>query len=95
MNYDEPLGAVADFISDTGIRAPVLLDSAFGDPSCRTVPADAESVTRYFQLRVGNPEEDPLYPIQVVIGPDGTFRYLSRGYDPDALLAVLEGLVGR
>lgn len=33
------------------------------------------------------------FPLDVIIGPDGTIAYLRREYDPEAMKAVIDGLL--
>jgi len=94
VNWKEPLEVVADYIGDTGLRAPVLLDNSDEAlAGCHVVPAGADTLTEHYQLQIGNPDIDPPFPLHVVIDGEGNFAYLARDHDPEALLAVLQALV--
>ena len=83
---------VSDFLNDTGMPPPVLIDQTF-DSSCCVIPQDDASVAAHFRLRVGDPSTDPPFPLHMVIRPDGTFAYLRRAHVPDDLLNVLQDLI--
>ena len=93
VNWREPWDVVMDYISDTGMRAPILFDNpAESLAGCYLVPGGSQTITEHFQLQVGNPEIDPPFPLHVVIDGAGNFAYLARDHDPDALLDVLKAL---
>ena len=94
MDALQSADTVADFLNDSGMTAPVLVDQSF-DASCWDVPGEDEAVTEHFRNRVGNPNEDPPFPMHILIHPDGTFAYLSRDHAPDKLVGVLNELLSQ
>lgn len=92
VNLLESLDVVADYIGDTGIRSPVLLDAPPTGDTCHQIPPDAPTLTEHFQLRVGAANDLP-FPLHVVIAPDGTIAYATRDLNPDTLLDVIGALV--
>ena len=94
VNNNEPLTTVFDYIQDTGIGEPVILDSHTVG-GCWSLPGGDNSLYQHFRDRVGDPYADPPFPMQVIIGPDGTFALLQRYHNmeavTDALDALLEG----
>ena len=77
VNWGEPLAIVEDYLADTGVRAPILMDSGlfahnFGLSDCFETAGDA-SLTEHFQLRVGDPKFDPPFPIHVLIDHEGRY----------------------
>jgi hypothetical protein len=97
VNWGEDRRVVEDYISDSGVTVPVLLDSsefaAAESPGCYTVPEGGESLTSVMQLKTGNPAFDPPFPLQFVIDQAGRFAYISRNHQPDVLMPLLHGLV--
>jgi len=83
---------VSDFLNDTGMPPPVLIDQTF-DSSCCVIPENDPSVAEHFRLRVGDPSTDPPFPLHLVVRPDGTFAYIRRAHVPEDLLDVLQTLV--
>ena len=92
VNIGEPGEVVLDYIQDTGIDVPVLMDRA-QDPSCWAIPNSDESLYEHYKERVGDPLSDPPFPLQVVIAPDGRFALLQRYHNVDALVDVLAELL--
>jgi hypothetical protein len=93
VNFGESAAVVQDYLADTGLRSPILLDNANEAGGCYVVPGGAATLTEHFQLLVGNPDLDPPFPLHVVIAPDRTFAYLNRDHDPDAVVQVLTSLL--
>ncbi len=93
VNWGEPIEVVEDYLDDTGLTSPILLDDSTVADGCYIVPSDATDLTQHFQFRVGNPGLDPPFPLHAIIGADGTFQYLGRDHDPDAVIQVLTDLL--
>ncbi len=90
VNYNEDLNMVADYISDTGITVPVALDNAKeSSETCWDLPGGEDSLTVHFQNLVGNPKEDPPFPIHVLIDQNGVIRYLKRTHQPKELIQAI------
>jgi hypothetical protein len=78
-NGDAPEG-VKSFIANLRITFPIGLE----DPATKTYAA----LNR--QFRGANP-----FPVDVVVDQDGTIAYIAREYDPNAIAAVIEELLGQ
>lgn len=79
-------------MSDTGSGFPLLLDDPLALPGCWHAPGPEPTFAEHLRQHYGQSIDGP-YPLQLVVAPDGTIAYLSRGWDPEALIAALEGLV--
>ena len=92
VNWREPIAAVSDYVSEFGIKTPILLDSDDALAGCFSPPAGSQGLYDHYQLRVGDPYNEPPFPLHVVIGTDGRLKYLSRDHDPESLINVLYSL---
>lgn len=64
---------------------------AWSSSSGVTYPIGLESPdTPTYKALVKNFKGLNPYPVDVVVGRDGTIAYISREYDPDSLLAAVE-----
>ncbi len=64
---------------------------AWSSSSGVTYPIGLESPdTPTYKALVKNFKGLNPYPVDVVVGRDGTIAYISREYDPDGLLAAVE-----
>ena len=95
VNWGEADAAVVDYTSDVGLQVPVLLDKSLGGGDCWHIPGGATSLTRYYQDHVRETDNDPPFPLHVVIDADGKYAYLSRSDNPDALIKQLHALVDK
>ena len=91
VNAGESLEAVMDYAQDTGVGLPILVDAPLDN--CYQPPEGDASVYAHFLKRVGDPLQDPPFPMHVVIDGDGVMTYLRRAHQPDDLLAHLATLV--
>ena len=91
VNAGESLAAVMDYAQDTGVGLPILVDAPLD--ACYAPPASDPSAYTHFLQRVGDPLQDPPFPMHVVIDGDGVMTYLRRAHQPDELLSHLATLV--
>jgi peroxiredoxin len=77
-----------NWIRDTGLRTPVLIDSS-ADLSCWNLPDGELSLYAHFFERTDSSGADGPFPLQVVIDPDGTIAYISREHHPDRVLEAI------
>ncbi len=89
---DDEAEGIADYIEDTGLRSLVLLDTGPGG-ICHMTPDAFSSLYRWLDPRVGAQDNAAPFPLHVIIAPDGTFAYLDRGHDGDAVIDALRALV--
>ena len=89
LDASSAAATVSDFLNDTGMPTPVLIDQTF-DASCCLIPQDDPSVAEHFRLRVGDPIKDPPFPLHLLIRPDGTFAYIRRAHVPEDLLDTIQ-----
>ncbi len=98
VNYGESIDLVRDYIADTGIRSPVLLDGPTTLEGCVRLPPGEDSVYRHFEDRTGSADPgqpDPPFPLQVVLDGDGRIAYISETHQPELVIDTLRGLLGR
>ena len=81
VNWSEPQTTVMDYIRDNGLRVPVLLDNPTESIGCWLIPDDEITMTLHMQKHVGD-DDDPPFPIHVVLGKDRRIRYLARSHQP-------------
>lgn len=76
----------------------------FGTESRATVEAFREQTGTTFPLLLGDRSYRGYgapdgaispFPLDVIVGPDGTIEYLRREFDGDAMAATLESLLAR
>ena len=58
-----------------------------------TFPIGADATGTYARFRPG--ASISPFPVDVIVGPDGTIAYLAGEYEPAAMRAVLESLLPR
>ena len=80
-------------MKDVGLQIPVLTDRSLGGGDCWHIPGGASSLTRLYQDHVRETDNDPPFPLHVVIDQNGKYSYLSRNTHPDALIKHLHSLV--
>jgi hypothetical protein len=71
---------VRNFVANLGLSFPIGLE----DPATKTYAALNQ------QFKGANP-----FPVDVVVGPDGTIAYVAREYDPNAIATAIEELLGQ
>jgi hypothetical protein len=71
----EQIGEVLDFVENLGVTYDVGLED--------------DTTTTYSQLAQNFEGLNP-FPLTVLLGKDGTIRYIAREYDGDALTAAIE-----
>ncbi|MBK6769749.1 MAG: hypothetical protein IPG72_12200 [Ardenticatenales bacterium] len=82
-------GVVVAAIDPNGDSADGV--QAWSSSSGVTYPIGLESPdTPTYKALVKNFKGLNPYPVDVVVGRDGTIAYISREYDPDGLLAAVE-----
>ena len=94
VNWGESLSTVKDYLADTGVRAPIMMDnqgfanSSPGLSQCYEAAGDP-TLTEHFQFRIGDPSIDPPFPLHLLIDKDGIIRYVDRNHRPQELLKVI------
>lgn len=84
-----------DYLADTGVRAPIMMDnqgfasSSPGVSQCYDAAGDS-SLTEHFQLRIGDPSIDPPFPLHILIDQSGVIQYVDRNHRPQALLDAID-----
>ena len=87
---------------DLGVEVVGINPPSFGDDSALiqdfieqtgvTFPIGIDVEQTYDAFRVGDGLSP--FPLDVIIGPDGTIAYVAREYDGDAMRAVIDELLG-
>jgi hypothetical protein len=99
LNWNESRAAMVDYLRDTGLRAPIMMDSqAFWDeeaPGCAVIPEGQATLSSLFWNKIGSPTLDPPFPTHVIVDHHGKFAYVARNHNPDRVLAVLKSLVAQ
>ncbi len=94
INWSEQPEIVQKFITDTGLRAPVLLDLGQGlDPACFELPSGPEpTVTEHFRNRVFTPGFNAPFPLQIIVDTEGRLAFASRRHSAEEVTTVLREL---
>ncbi len=85
---------VLDYISDTGIRSPVLLDNPTLLDGCLELPVGEDSLYQHFEDRVGLSTGQAPFPLQIVLDANGAIAYTSKTHQPEVVLETIHGLLG-
>ncbi|MAE71551.1 MAG: hypothetical protein CME06_13925 [Gemmatimonadetes bacterium] len=95
INWKQQREIVQKFITDTGLRAPVLIDLGQGlDPVCFQLPSGPEpTVTEHFRNRVFTPGFNAPFPLQVIVDTEGRLAFASRRHSTEEVTTVLRELV--
>jgi peroxiredoxin len=64
--------------------------SQFKEQTGITFPLGWTTDNSYGSFRSGGGSSISPFPLDVVIGRDGTIRYISREYEPDQMIAIIE-----
>ena len=84
--------SIAQWISDTGLRVPVIVDSS-ADLTCWEMPEGNMNLYTHFLNRSESDGFLGPFPLQVIYAPDGTLAYIDREHHPATVIEVLEGLL--
>ncbi len=95
INWRQPRGIVEKFVTDTGLRTPILLDLGPGlDPQCFALPPGPEpTVIEHFRNRVVSEGFNVPFPLQIIVDAEGRLAFASRRHDAEEALEVLRRLI--
>lgn len=91
--WEEGPVRVSQYVADTGLRVPVVMDHPGVDANCWDVPEGEESLYFFFNNRIPLSMLDSPFPLQILVAPDRTLAHASRQHQPDVILQKLGSMV--